>query len=94
MGGVSGKRGASGDKMLGVDTTQPSISKVLARLRGYFADPLFIRDGNAMRPTPRALEIAGPLHGLLVASSILSRRGRADKLAHIHPLDRRLRGSS
>jgi Bacterial regulatory helix-turn-helix protein, lysR family len=51
-----------------LDTTQPSISKVLARLRGYFADPLFIRDGNAMRPTPRALEIAGPLHGLLVAS--------------------------
>jgi DNA-binding transcriptional LysR family regulator len=51
-----------------LDTTQPSISKVLARLRGQFGDPLFIRDGNAMRPTPRALEIAAPLHGLLAAS--------------------------
>jgi DNA-binding transcriptional LysR family regulator len=54
-----------------LDTTQPSISKVLARLRGHFGDPLFIRNGNAMHPTPRAIEIAGPLRGLLVASDSL-----------------------
>jgi DNA-binding transcriptional LysR family regulator len=55
-----------------LDTTQPSISKVLARLRGHFGDPLFIRNGNAMHPTPRAIEIAGPLRGLLAASDSLS----------------------
>lgn len=54
-----------------LDTTQPSISKVLARLREHFGDPLFIRNGNAMHPTPRAIEIAGPLRGLLVASDSL-----------------------
>ena len=54
-----------------LDTTQPSISKILARLREHFGDPLFIRDGNSMHPTPRALEIAGPLRNLLVASDSL-----------------------
>lgn len=54
-----------------LDTTQPSISKVLARLRDHFADPLFIRNGNAMRPTSRALEIAEPLRGLLLATDSL-----------------------
>jgi DNA-binding transcriptional LysR family regulator len=54
-----------------LDTTQPSISKVLARLRGHFGDPLFIRNGNAMHPTPKALEIAEPLRGMLVASDSL-----------------------
>ena len=54
-----------------LDTSQPQISKVLARLRVHFGDPLFIRNGNTMCPTPRAFEIAGPLHGLLVASDSL-----------------------
>jgi DNA-binding transcriptional LysR family regulator len=54
-----------------LDTTQPSISKVLARLRGHFGDPLFVRNGNAMRPTARALEIAEPLRGLLLATDSL-----------------------
>jgi hypothetical protein len=32
-----------------LDTTQPSISKVLAKLREHFADPLFVRDGHVLR---------------------------------------------
>jgi DNA-binding transcriptional LysR family regulator len=40
---------------------QPTISKVLARLRTQFQDPLFVRDGQSMRPTPRAMELAAPL---------------------------------
>ena len=54
-------------------TTQPSVSKVLARLRAHFGDPLVIRNGNArdghaMQLTPRAAEMADPLRNLLVAS--------------------------
>ena len=37
-------------------TTQPSISKVLARLRARFADPILTRSGQEMHPTPKALE--------------------------------------
>jgi DNA-binding transcriptional LysR family regulator len=54
-----------------LDTTQPSISKVLTRLRTQFGDPLFVRNGQAMNPTPKALEITGPLRGLLVAADVL-----------------------
>ena len=51
-----------------LDTTQPSISKVLARLRLHFGDPLVIRDGHAMQLTPRAVAMAEPLRNLLAAS--------------------------
>jgi DNA-binding transcriptional LysR family regulator len=54
-----------------LDTTQPSVSKVLARLRLYFGDPLFIRTGHAMHPTPRAVEMMDPLRGVLAASDRL-----------------------
>lgn len=55
-----------------LDMTQPSVSKVLARLRAHFGDPLFIRNGPAMDPTHKTLEIAEPLRGLLIAASKLS----------------------
>jgi DNA-binding transcriptional LysR family regulator len=54
-----------------LDTTQPSVSKVLSRLRTHFGDPLFVRNGQAMNPTPKALEIAAPLRSLLVATDTL-----------------------
>jgi DNA-binding transcriptional LysR family regulator len=37
--------------------SQPSVSAALARLRAFFNDPLFVRAGNAMQPTPRAVEL-------------------------------------
>jgi DNA-binding transcriptional LysR family regulator len=49
-------------------TNQPTVSKTLARLRSHFGDPLFVRVGLSMQPTPRALEIAGPLRGMLAVS--------------------------
>src|SRR6516165_4928612 len=51
-----------------LDTTQPSISKILARLRDHFGDPLVIRDGHAMQLTPRAVAMTEPLRNLLAAS--------------------------
>jgi DNA-binding transcriptional LysR family regulator len=54
-----------------LDTTQPSVSKVLMRLRTHFGDPLFVRNGQAMNPTPKVLEMAVPLRGLLIAADAL-----------------------
>jgi len=39
--------------------TQPTVSQTLRRLRDYFGDPLFVRVGHALRPTPRAIELQG-----------------------------------
>src|SRR5665213_2111571 len=49
-------------------TTQPAISKVLGHLRTQFADPLFVRNGHAMQPTAKALDIADQLRMLLGAA--------------------------
>jgi DNA-binding transcriptional LysR family regulator len=52
-------------------TTQPGISKVLRHLRAQFGDPLFVRNGHAMQPTAKALEIADQVRTLLgVADSL------------------------
>ncbi|HSF82215.1 MAG TPA: LysR family transcriptional regulator, partial [Anaerolineales bacterium] len=36
--------------------TQPAMSKTLQRLRELFDDPLFIRSGRGLIPTPRTAE--------------------------------------
>jgi DNA-binding transcriptional LysR family regulator len=45
--------------------SQPSVSFALGKLREFFADPLFVRSGNTMQPTPRAIEIMGPVRDVL-----------------------------
>jgi DNA-binding transcriptional LysR family regulator len=60
-----------------LETTQPAISKTLRHLREQFSDPLIVRNGHAMQPTAKALEIAGQLRGLLDAADGL----RADMAA-------------
>ena len=45
--------------------SQPSVSAALGRLREFFADPLFVRSGNHMQPTPRAIEIMGSVREVL-----------------------------
>lgn len=44
---------------------QPAISKKLATLRALLGDPLLVRQGRAMYPTPRAQELAQPLSDAL-----------------------------
>src|SRR5258708_21362211 len=46
-------------------TSQPALSKTLARLRRYFDDPLFIRVALHMEPTAKALELEKPIRALL-----------------------------
>ncbi len=51
-----------------LNLTQPAISHALARLRQAFDDPLFVRQGRAVMPTPLARRIIGEvrqsIHGL------------------------------
>jgi DNA-binding transcriptional LysR family regulator len=51
-----------------METTQPAISKMLRRLRAQFSDPLFVRNGQAMQPTAKSLDIADRLRVLLAAA--------------------------
>jgi DNA-binding transcriptional LysR family regulator len=44
-----------------VGLSQPAMSNALARLREMFGDPLFTRQRRGMAPTPRAVELAGPV---------------------------------
>ncbi|WP_460148307.1 LysR family transcriptional regulator [Pseudomonas sp. S2_A02] len=45
--------------------TQPTVSNALARLRDQFDDPLLVRVGRRMCPTPRALALEGPIRAAL-----------------------------
>ncbi|MHC2338657.1 LysR family transcriptional regulator [Bradyrhizobium sp. USDA 4454] len=44
-----------------IGLAQPSMSSALRRLRALFADELFLRAGAGMRPTEKALALAGPI---------------------------------
>lgn len=45
--------------------TQSAMSSALAQLRALLNDPLLIREGKAMRPTPRALQLAPVIKKIL-----------------------------
>lgn len=49
----------------GLNLTQPAVSHALARLRDRLDDPLFVRRGNQMAPTPRARALAEPVREAL-----------------------------
>jgi DNA-binding transcriptional LysR family regulator len=58
-------------------TSQPAVSKALARLRKLFNDPLLLRAQGGMVPTERALELETPVGRILadLASVIEPPRG-------------------
>ncbi|RGE47108.1 LysR family transcriptional regulator [Comamonas testosteroni] len=45
--------------------TQPTVSNALRRLRETFDDPLFVRSGSGVRPTPKATDLWKPLSNAL-----------------------------
>jgi DNA-binding transcriptional LysR family regulator len=45
--------------------TQPAVSNALGRLRHVLKDELFVRAKGSIRPTPRALELTGPVRQAL-----------------------------
>src|SRR5689334_5422859 len=50
---------------LEVGLSQPAVSNALARLRQELGDPLLVRTPDGMTPTPRALELVGPVRRAL-----------------------------
>lgn len=48
-----------------LNLTQPAVSHALARLRDRLDDPLFVRRGRQMVPTPRARSLADPVREAL-----------------------------
>lgn len=53
--------------------SQPATSHALARLRETLDDPLFVREGRVMVPTPRARELAEPVSDWLREAESLLR---------------------
>jgi len=49
-----------------IGLSQPAMSAVLKRLRTVTQDELFERRGDGMRPTARAIELAGPIRQALL----------------------------
>lgn len=45
--------------------SQPTVSNALARLREQLDDPLLVRVGRRMQPTPKALALEGPIRSAL-----------------------------
>lgn len=66
-----------------LETSQPAVSRALAKLRGLFADPLLIRAQGRMVPTNRALELEPPIQRILadLAQVIDTPRGFDPKTA-------------
>jgi len=50
---------------LKLQKSQPAVSVALAKLRRSFGDPLFVRSGNSMQPTPRAADLVQSARSLL-----------------------------
>src|SRR3546814_20632136 len=56
--------------------SQPAMSNALSRLRPALGDPLFKRTSQGMIPTPRAKELAEPIHQALdlIQHGLIDRR--------------------
>lgn len=53
------------DAARSLHVTQSAVSNALARLRGILGDPLFVRHGRGLAPTPRALALQPVLAGVV-----------------------------
>jgi DNA-binding transcriptional LysR family regulator len=60
-----------------LDMSQSAVSHALKRLRSFFGDPLFLKTGAGMQPTPRALELLAPVLTVMdtVRGELLIREG-------------------
>ncbi len=60
-----------------IGLSQPAMSAAVSRLRTWFDDPLFVKTGAEMKPTPRALTLARPVRQVIetIKDEILQRSG-------------------
>ncbi|MGF1622322.1 MAG: LysR family transcriptional regulator [Rhodomicrobiaceae bacterium] len=62
--------------------SQPAVSRALRKLRAIFDDPLLIKSGTIMRPTPRGSDLLAPLQKALAEmSGVLADRPAFDPSA-------------
>ncbi|MBT2336688.1 LysR family transcriptional regulator [Variovorax paradoxus] len=61
----------------------PAMSHTLARIRESFGDPILVRAGRKLVPTPRALALAEPVHALLAQAQALRAPADAEGLAGV-----------
>ncbi len=70
-----------------LNLTQPAVSHALARLREVYGDPLFIRAGNRMLPTPMTQSIIQPVREALASlQHTLSAPARFDPATNRKPI--------
>lgn len=61
-----------------VGLSQPAASRALGRLRRSFGDPLFVRSGGGLAPTPRAARLREPLRRALAEVTAMLAPDRFD----------------
>ncbi len=61
--------------------TQSAISHTLAKLRQVLGDPLFVRSGQGLTPTERALALKDPVQGVLDSMRALTEERPFDPMA-------------
>ncbi|MEU2834630.1 LysR family transcriptional regulator [Streptomyces lavendulae] len=65
-------------------TSPAAVSRTLARLRRTVGDPLLVRAGQGLVPTPRALELREEVRALLRGCDSVLRPGAGFDPAHLH----------
>ncbi|MBO0676545.1 LysR family transcriptional regulator [Mycolicibacterium sp. S2-37] len=69
-------------------TSAPAMSRTLGRLRRAFDDPLLVRAGRELVPTPRALELRGEVHAIATrARALFAPSDAADPRTVVRMLD-------
>src|SRR3954469_9810313 len=69
-------------------TSAPAVSRSLARLRRAFGDPLLVRAGRDLVPTPRALELRGEVHAVAArARALFAPSNSADPRTTVRTFD-------
>ncbi|MCC7253656.1 LysR family transcriptional regulator [Hyphomicrobium sp.] len=61
-----------------LSVSQPAVSHALNRLRDLLGDPLFVRNRNALVPTPRAQAMIEPVRSIVEAARDVVQRGAFD----------------
>jgi DNA-binding transcriptional LysR family regulator len=69
-------------------TSAPAMSRTLGRLRRAFDDPLLVRAGRDLVPTPKALELRGEVHAIATrARALFAPSSAADPRTAVRRLD-------
>nr|WP_314266627.1 LysR family transcriptional regulator [uncultured Moellerella sp.] len=63
-----GSVGGAAEKM---NLSAPAMSRILGRIRDQFNDPIMVRAGRNLVPTPRALELKQQLRGIIAQAEAL-----------------------